>query len=284
MKAVILAAGYGTRLLNTSIDTPEEDYIRRTPKPLLEIAGRPLINHLLDKLTGVNVDEVRIVSNNYYMKQFNEWFNQNHRSYDFGINIFYNGSDSYGRNKGAVVDMCLALGLRPNKVASVYFKMDNVSKLDEFNDDCIVLFGDRWLPNDLNLEDFVELMEENDTCVIGVYDTGDLKIMEGKSQLRFDSQGKVVMFEEKSLNPTETFTCPGPYILKKEDYALIKNFLEEEAAKGKRPDAPGYFIQDLFGREEPLYAIEIKSEPFDFGTRYTWLEAKRIIESSNTTS
>ncbi|MDZ7345200.1 MAG: NDP-sugar synthase, partial [candidate division KSB1 bacterium] len=40
MKAVILAAGYATRLYPLTL---------HTPKPLLPIAGKPIVEHLLDR-------------------------------------------------------------------------------------------------------------------------------------------------------------------------------------------------------------------------------------------
>jgi choline kinase len=52
MHAVILAAGDGGRLYPLTDDTP---------KPLLEVAGRPLINHVLDSLYAAGVREATVV-------------------------------------------------------------------------------------------------------------------------------------------------------------------------------------------------------------------------------
>ena len=43
MKIIILAAGYATRLYPLTLTKP---------KPLLLVAGRPMIDHVLDKLGG----------------------------------------------------------------------------------------------------------------------------------------------------------------------------------------------------------------------------------------
>ena len=53
--AMVLAAGLGTRL------RPVTDAI---PKPLVEINGRPLIDHALDRLTSAGVE--RVVVNVHY--------------------------------------------------------------------------------------------------------------------------------------------------------------------------------------------------------------------------
>jgi NDP-sugar pyrophosphorylase family protein len=52
MKALVLAAGRGTRL------RPLTD---RIPKPLIEVAGRPLLEHILRGLAAAGVDEAVLV-------------------------------------------------------------------------------------------------------------------------------------------------------------------------------------------------------------------------------
>lgn len=53
MQAVILAAGDGGRLLPDTADVP---------KPLLRVAGRPIIYHVLDALVATGVDEATVVA------------------------------------------------------------------------------------------------------------------------------------------------------------------------------------------------------------------------------
>lgn len=63
MKAVILAAGKGTRMRPLTEDTP---------KPLLPVAGKPIIQHNID-LINEHVDEVLVVAG-YRIEQFREYF------------------------------------------------------------------------------------------------------------------------------------------------------------------------------------------------------------------
>lgn len=48
MKVLILAAGYGTRLARDLERTGECPELKGVPKPLLPIAGRPLISHWME--------------------------------------------------------------------------------------------------------------------------------------------------------------------------------------------------------------------------------------------
>ena len=65
MKVLILAAGYGTRLY---------PLVKDTPKALLEINEKPLINYILDRISNLNgLNEVIIVTNDKFYSIFKEW-------------------------------------------------------------------------------------------------------------------------------------------------------------------------------------------------------------------
>ena len=63
MQAVILAAGKGKRLRPLTL---------RKPKPLLEVAGRPILEHLLDSLPD-RIDEIIMVVG-YLSDQIKDYF------------------------------------------------------------------------------------------------------------------------------------------------------------------------------------------------------------------
>ena len=62
MKCIILAAGYATRLYPLTKDKP---------KPLLEVAGKPILQHILEKVEQVSaVDKIYIVTNDKFYNVF----------------------------------------------------------------------------------------------------------------------------------------------------------------------------------------------------------------------
>ena len=64
MKALILAAGYATRL------RPLTDSI---PKQLLPVGGRPMVDWILDRIAETTADEVHLVTNARFADDFERW-------------------------------------------------------------------------------------------------------------------------------------------------------------------------------------------------------------------
>jgi glucose-1-phosphate thymidylyltransferase len=68
MNALILAAGYATRLYPLT---------QAKAKPLLEVAGKPMIDWVLDNLATVpDLERVYVVTNNKFVKDFLSWAEQ----------------------------------------------------------------------------------------------------------------------------------------------------------------------------------------------------------------
>ena len=65
MEAIILAAGYGTRLGKLT---------ENNPKPLLKIAGKPIIEHIINKLEELDIiNKIYIVTNDKFEQKFKIW-------------------------------------------------------------------------------------------------------------------------------------------------------------------------------------------------------------------
>src|SRR5437762_11190289 len=65
MRVIILAAGYATRLYPLTLTRP---------KPLLPVAGKPMIDHVLDNLAAIpGIERVYIVTNAKFAEQFQQW-------------------------------------------------------------------------------------------------------------------------------------------------------------------------------------------------------------------
>src|SRR5581483_4842963 len=99
MQALILAAGYATRL---------GELTRDRPKPLLPVAGRAMIDHLLDKLEVVpDIDRITVVTNTRFAPLFREWAETRRRGWP--IIVLDDGTDSDANKRGAIGDILFAV-------------------------------------------------------------------------------------------------------------------------------------------------------------------------------
>ena len=100
MKAVILAAGYGTRLYPLTRDTA---------KPLLPIRGKPIIEYIVNKVQLLDgVDEVFIVCNDKFHRQFKKWADT--YASTVPITIMNDGSHNESDKLGAILDLAFVFG------------------------------------------------------------------------------------------------------------------------------------------------------------------------------
>src|ERR1700689_5243445 len=102
MKVVILAAGYATRLYPLTL---------RQPKPLLPVAGKPMIEYVLDNIAPIGgVYPVYFFTNAQFSGQFQQW-SEHYRAAQSQLQFtIVNDRSTDDRNKlGAIRDMHLVL-------------------------------------------------------------------------------------------------------------------------------------------------------------------------------
>src|SRR5262249_5139185 len=65
MQVIILAAGYATRLYPLTLDQP---------KPLLPVAGKPMVEHMLENLAPIGgLERIFVVTNAKFAGHFQPW-------------------------------------------------------------------------------------------------------------------------------------------------------------------------------------------------------------------
>ncbi|MBQ7173745.1 MAG: NTP transferase domain-containing protein, partial [Clostridia bacterium] len=89
MKCLILAAGYATRLYPLT-----ENF----PKPLLPVAGKPILDWLIEDLEqSGSIDEYVVISNHKFAHHFEEW----KKSRPETISVVDDGTESNETRLGA---------------------------------------------------------------------------------------------------------------------------------------------------------------------------------------
>ena len=117
MKVIILAAGYATRLYPFTLTQP---------KPLLPVAGKPMVEHVLDNLAPISgIDRVYVVTNAKFAGHFQKWSERYHATKSkFEFTVVNDGTTDDTNKLGAIGDI------------------NHVLKTQNVDDDLIIVAGD----------------------------------------------------------------------------------------------------------------------------------------------
>ncbi len=232
MKAIILAAGYGTRLYPLTVDTP---------KPLLDIGGKPLIEHILIRVAEIpGVDEIVIVTNDKFYDVFMEW--QEAYNSKISIKVLNDGTSSNEDRLGAIGDIDFAV------------------KNENIDDDVLVVAGDNLF--DFSLVHLHDFFRKKKASVVAL---NDLKEKE-KAAKKFgvaeiDNDQRIVGFEEKPEFPKSSLASTACYFFTKSDLEELEKCIRER----RKPDNLGDFIKYLSSKKH-VYGYIFTEKWFDIGS------------------
>jgi len=245
MKALILAAGYATRLYPLTLNKA---------KPLLPIGGRTMIDRVVDNIITVeDVDAIYVVTNQKFTEQFEKWAQDEKRQVP--VSVINDKTLSNDDRLGAIGDIGLSI-----KDARV-------------NDDLLVVAGDNLF--DFKLSDFVNFARAKSPYPsIAVYDVKDKEQASLYGILEIDNDAKVIDFEEKPKEPKSTLASTCIYYFPKSKLGLVSKYL----TSGKKKDAPGNYIKWL-AENEGVYAYAFQEAWYDIGSKASYEEVKKIYGS-----
>jgi len=245
MNVLILAAGYATRLYPLT---------ESKAKPLLEVAGKPMIEWVLDNLAPVpDLGTVYVVTNDKFARDFQTWADEYAKSQPkLTFKIINDGSRSDSDKLGAIGDIRLVL-----------------TREELADESLIVVAGDNLFSEPLT--DFVAAAQGS-AATLATYDVGDLEAMKKYSAIQIDAQGVITHFEEKPAKPETTLTGIALYYFAPETLELFTTYI----AAGNNPDQPGRFIQWLHTRR-PVKTFQIKGTWFDIGSKESLEEANKVF-------
>ena len=228
MKAIILCAGYATRMFPIT-----ENF----PKALLELGGKPIIDYIVDEIRTLPIEniDIYVVTNERYYPHFLEWSKKRNN-----ITVINDGTTTNDNRLGAIGDIRFTI----SKAA--------------INEDVLIMAGDNFLRYPLR-EQYESFLEKGDT--VAAMRISDKEAIKAFAVAQTDSEGYITDLTEKPEEPKSDLAVFASYFYKKETLPLFEEYWNNGEAK----DAPGYFLQWLHKRR-PVYAYAINGECFDIGT------------------
>src|SRR5579872_3230041 len=231
MKCLLLGAGYATRLYPLTKDRP---------KPLLPVAGVPILQRICEQLFKVkSLDKVYVVTNHRFAGHYYNWLRdyQNHRALPVPIEIYDDLTNTPDDRLGAIGD--------------IRFVIEN-AKID---DDLLLIAGDNLI--EFSLQSFVEAAQPKGSAVC-LKDLKSKKKVSLYGMVEVNKQGKIIDFEEKPPKPRSTLISIGVYYFGKAHLPLFRQYLEE----GHSKDAHGFYLQ-WFHKQVDVIGHVVDGEWYD---------------------
>jgi len=240
MQALILAAGYATRLYPLT---------ENTPKPLLKVGHKAIIEHILDQLEKVaGITQANVVTNDKFHLAFANWAKTIKSS--LKIRIINDNTKNNEDRLGAVGDIQFVL------------EKENIT------DDLLVIAGDNLFGFDL--ADFVRFFENKNAPVVAFHDLKDKNKVKGKYGVGIVQGSKLINFEEKPLNPKSSLASTFCYLFPKNLLSRIGSY-----AKEGKLDNGGDLIRWLVNTNE-IHAFVFDEHWFDVGSFESLEEAQKV--------
>ena len=245
MNALILAAGYATRLYPLTLNKA---------KPLLVVGGRPIIEWVVNNLADVaDLETIYVVTNDKFAADFQAWSERYQDQHpEFKFKIINDGSKSDEDKLGAIGDINFVI-TRENLTQS----------------SLLIVAGDNLFTE--SLTEFVVCARETEATV-AVYDVGDAEAIKKYGNIAVDADGIITRFEEKPEKPQGTLAAIALYYYSPAVLSLLTTYL----AADNNPDQPGRFVQWLYTRK-PVKTFQIKGNWLDIGSKGTLENADRIL-------
>jgi glucose-1-phosphate thymidylyltransferase len=241
MKAIVLGAGFGTRL------KPLTD---NTAKPLIEVAGRPIVDYIIDKvLTIPAVDEILVVCNQRFFADYQDWSKK--KECPIPLRLLNDGTTTNENRMGAIGD--------------VLFAFEHMKAPD----DVVIVGGDNMFTFDLTkLHD--NFSKKGNT--LALYDVGSLELAGLYGVVELNSDGKVTTMIEKPKHPKSSLVSVCLYMYKRS----VAERLKEYRAAGNNLDLSGSFAAWL-STVEPVYGCSLDGQWFDIGDHESLAKAEKFF-------
>jgi len=241
LKAIILAAGYATRMYPLT---------ENQPKALLPLKGKIMLDYIVEQINKIScIDTIYVVTNTRFYKNFLDWSKVAPTS--LPIEVLDDGTSSNETRLGAIGDIQFTI------------EQKNI------NDELFIVAGDNYFTYDL-CEQY-EVFKNTGCDTIAGKELDDIEKLKAFAVAKLDHTGKVLELVEKPPEPQSNTAIFATYFYRKDTTPMFKQYLEE----GNNPDPPGGFPQWLYKLRD-IYAYIMNGDCYDIGTLEMYEEMNRI--------
>lgn len=233
MKGIVLAAGYATRLYPLTKDRP---------KPLLPVAGRPIIDYIVDEMDTLEaLDQIIVVTNHRFAAVFEEWAAERNRTGKKPVVVIDDQTTDDSNKLGAIGD--------------IQFCVEQLG----LDDELLVIAGDNLFT--YRLADAERYYRETQVDTILARSMDQAEDLTRYAIAVMDPDGRLISLEEKPQQPKSNLAVFATYFYRRDTVPMISQYLNE----GNSPDAPGYFPAWLYQRK-PMQVYLFDGLCIDIGT------------------
>jgi len=244
MKAIILAGGFAKRLWPLT---------KNRSKCLLPIAGKPMLDYVIEKVHKIErIDEIYVSTNKKFTGDFEKWKNDAQKKTHKKITIVAEPSMKEEEKLGAVGGLNFLI------------------RTEEIDEDCLIVAGDNL--TGLNLKEFIQFFKQKRAPVVAFYDIRDLGKAKFFGVVSLGRNKKIIEFEEKPEVPRTTLISTGYYIFPKK----ISESIQEYVRVDENKDMPGLFVKWLCQRTD-VFGFVFKDYWFDIGSLDSLKKAEKFV-------
>ncbi len=242
MDSIILAGGFAKRMWPLTEDTP---------KQLLDVGGKPMLQHVIESLEKVEPSRIILSVNSFFAPQFQN-FIDNYKG-TMNLQLYVESSSKEEEKLGALGALHLL------------FKDLGI------NGPVFIAGGDNL--SDFDLKQMITVANDTGKDVIGLYDVEDIELAKlyGIAHREGD---RIIEFVEKPSNPPSTLAATAYWYLSKPG---ISNFLDYIDSGGDR-DAMGNFL--AWGvKNSDIRSVSFQGTWYDIGSIESYNEAQKWLSN-----
>jgi len=240
MDSIILAGGFAKRMWPLTKDTP---------KQLLDVAGEPMLSHVLRALESISPDRVIISVNSYFAFKFRQFIDDYQGP--LRLKLFVEISENEEEKLGALGALNL-LFAELNIQGPVF-----------------IVGGDNL--SNFSLVEMINVFNRTNKDVIGLYDVEDDNLAKLYGIAALD-EDRIVDFVEKPSAPPSTLAATAYWLLSEKG---VLNFFDYLASGGDR-DALGNFLAWHVKRHD-VRSVSFKGNWFDIGDLTSYKDAQKWL-------